>query len=753
MDHPTSATVLDNLAILYRDAGRPEAEEMFKDAAAIRRRILGPDHPHVGLSLQREAEYALGAGRPAEAGVLFGEAAKIAAKTLGENHAQYAIALHGQGVAATATGRPRDAIPLLAQAIEAMRRSVGQEHDNVGLGLVSLSVAYLLSGQLDIAIDTIRKATSVLDRVISRVFRAGSERVRAGFLDKISDDFHLALALISRYRADVPNEVRFAYELLLRRKSLLSETLSVQRDALLGTRYPTLAPLLQGLLDLRRQLAIESLAGPGSLDPADHENRLARLFARRERAEADLSRQIPELWLEERLRNAGIDDVAAAVDAGTALVEFIRIRPRLRGPSTDGWAIGRYLAFVLPGQNPNGLRLLDLGPAEAVDTLIDEFLRSVRTEVSVGGETVADSGTRHVRPTPDDLQQREFDAGDRLSQAIFEPLRSALDGMTRLIVAPDGDLSRIPFEALPNLDGDRLIDTYCFSYVVCGRDCVGGGDALDAATAAVVIADPDFNLAGHNATALSAAEDGLAGTLRKASLAFTPLPETLEEGRLVGEMLGVAPLTRDQATTAAVRKAKSPRVIHFATHGFFLPDQLPGARTEFLLPDTPGQENYFLPETGLLNPLLRSGLALAGANTFLGGGELPQDAGNGLLTAEDIVGLNLTHTDMAVLSACDTGIGVIRSGEGVYGLRRAFAVAGVRTLVLSLWPVGDAAARHLMTQFYNRIINEKEPRAQALRNSMLALKAQDSRPWYWAAFICQGNPGPLLGASDAPPTY
>ena len=147
----------------------------------------------------------------------------------------------------------------------------------------------------------------------------------------------------------------------------------------------------------------------------------------------------------------------------------------------------------------------------------------------------------------------------------------------------------------------------------------------------------------------------------------------------------------------------------------------------------------------LENPLLRSGLALAGANTWNRGETLPPEAEDGLLTAEDVSGMDLLDTELVVLSACDTGLGEVQVGEGVFGLRRTFMLAGARTLVMSLWKVPDQQTQELMADFY-RLLLSGHPRAEALREAQLALKAKYPHPRFWGAFICQGNPGPLQRA-------
>ena len=151
----------------------------------------------------------------------------------------------------------------------------------------------------------------------------------------------------------------------------------------------------------------------------------------------------------------------------------------------------------------------------------------------------------------------------------------------------------------------------------------------------------------------------------------------------------------------------------------------------------------------LENPLLRSGLALAGGNTWLDRRPLPPEAEDGLLTAEDVTGLDLLDTELVVLSACNTGLGEIRTGEGVFGLRRAFVLAGAKTLVMSLWKVPDEQTQRADGGLLPPHAGRRR-RGRGLATAQLALKAKYPEPYYWGAFICQGNPGPLADKIDVP---
>jgi CHAT domain-containing protein len=208
------------------------------------------------------------------------------------------------------------------------------------------------------------------------------------------------------------------------------------------------------------------------------------------------------------------------------------------------------------------------------------------------------------------------------------------------------------------------------------------------------------------------------------------LPGTRAEGEQIAALLQVEPWLEAHVLEARLKEVRSPRLLHLATHGFFLKDQ----------PHDPDSNRWE-------NPLLRSGLLLAGYNTWLARGELPPEAEDGMLTAEDVTGLDLLDTELVVLSACETGLGQIHVGEGVFGLRQAFVLAGAKTLVMSLWKVPDQQTQELMVDFYQRIL-AGQPRAEALRQVQLALKGKYPDPYYWGAFICQGDPSPLSGLRD-----
>jgi CHAT domain-containing protein len=386
----------------------------------------------------------------------------------------------------------------------------------------------------------------------------------------------------------------------------------------------------------------------------------------------------------------------------------------------------------------------------------------------------------------DDTMSAHDVAGSDLRTALFDLLVPALGDRTRLLIAPDGDLARLPFEVLPTADGRHLIDDYQISYLSCGRDMLRlGAETTGQPDDPLVVADPDFDAvqatvarqplrpkAGFWSRLLGrskktpAPEPPVIPTspasrgngrrsrdldLKRSAYRFDRLPGSRSEGERIASMLGVSPWLDAAALEGRLKSAcRSPRILHLATHGFFLPDRPSdldpeGRGLEFNFRDSSGARNAMARLTGPMmeNPMLRSGLALAGANTWLKAGKPPEEAEDGLLTAEDVSGLDLLATELVVHSACETGLGQVHVGEGVFGLRRAFVLAGANTLVMSLWKVPDEPTRELMESFYTRLM-AGEGRSEALREAQLAMKAKYPDPFYWGAFVCQGDPSPIV---------
>ena len=377
----------------------------------------------------------------------------------------------------------------------------------------------------------------------------------------------------------------------------------------------------------------------------------------------------------------------------------------------------RYLVFVLTPGEKRAVTLVDLGSAETVDKAVAAYLKAMS------------SAREGYVPNRRKLDQ---EAGE-LYRLLVLPLEGQLAGRRHLFVSPDGSLELVPFEVLRSQKGEYLIGSYQISYVAAGRDILRF-ERKESASArpaeAVILADPNYDLG------LKSTDPGLveltASPARGAFLtSFSRLPDTRLEADAIENILTqrmritVRDFQGEKAVESALRAVDSPKILHLATHGYFFgkDDAKPGAD---------GAETS--PVTLKDDPMFRSGLALAGVNLSLREGK-----DDGVVSAEKLMGLRLGGTDLVVLSACETGVGEVLNGEGVFGLKRAFILSGARAVILSLWSVPSAETRELMTSFYNLMADGKS-KVEALREAKLEMAKERPNPFYWGAFVLVGDP-------------
>jgi CHAT domain-containing protein len=329
----------------------------------------------------------------------------------------------------------------------------------------------------------------------------------------------------------------------------------------------------------------------------------------------------------------------------------------------------------------------------------------------------------------------------------MEPLRAALGDAKHILVSPDGDLSLVPFEALLDAQGHYLLERYSISYLTTGRDLLRFQVPRKSNGGPILFANPFFGEPGatllaqvsHDnkelAHAIAARRSVTVGD-SLSNMYFAPLAGTAREADAIHSLFPDARLlTGQQATKTALKEIHAPSILHIATHVFFL------GNTDQKKASPGNNATRSSSESSKIeSPLLRSGLALAGANLT----KSNTSSDSGILTALEASNLNLWGTRLVTLSACDTGVGEVKNGEGVYGLRRAFFLAGTESLVMSLWPVSDYVTRELMTQYYGGL-KEGLGRGEALRQAQLAMLKRKGRqhPFYWASFIQAGEWGPL----------
>jgi len=331
-------------------------------------------------------------------------------------------------------------------------------------------------------------------------------------------------------------------------------------------------------------------------------------------------------------------------------------------------------------------------------------------------------------------------AWSRVGDLVLRPLVPQLASRRTWFFSPDGELHRVPFAALARKENGALVrygDAHNIRLLTSARELLQPRQAGDGASqAALVLADPYFEAAPPHAettAATASVRTDWVAPLPEAwrRLRWSRLPGSRGEGVTLRGLLNAQLLTDASATSAALEAARSPSILHVATHGAFLA----AARSQA----TSDQERQQALEGKSRlwdDPMQRAVLVLAGANRS---NRSEQDAG--YFTATKTSLLQLEGTSLVTLSACDSGKGTIELGDGVYGLRRALAVAGAQSSLLSLWKVDDQATRALMESFYLHLRSGKSPE-QALRETQQLMREHPRlewrHPYVWAAFQLYG---------------
>jgi CHAT domain-containing protein len=721
LDHFSMARTFNNLGLVdWREGDYPKAAEHFQRTLALMEKTFGPENPHVMPALGNLGIIAKETGDYERAEALYLRAVAIIEKAYGPHHRQLVVPLESLGILYRDRGDHALAEPFFLRVMEMTAASLGPEHPDVARHLSNLAQLYAASGERSKALKVLQRRTSIEEKYLPLQLAAGSERQKLAFLEPFEGRFDEVITFHVGQAASDAGALDLAATALLQRKGRVLDVMANGLVALRERSADAERTQLDELTEATAQLAALVLGGPQELPLSEHQERIAQLNERRDRLEDELNRR--SIGYFERGDAVTLAAVKAAIPANAVLVEFVVYQPfdpKTAVESTETYGEPRYVAYVIP---PEGdVQWRELGPAGAIDEAVDALRQALR-----------------------DPRRKDVQAISRaLDTQVMEPIRGLLGNPERLMISPDGQLHLMPFEALVDEDGRYLIERHAISYLSSGRDLLRMQVRRPSRGAALLVADPLFGepvlaqLAGDAPVAMS--EPGRRGITMGEGLArvyFGPLTGTAHEARSIKALFPEARiLTRSEATEGSVKRIVAPEILHIATHGFFLGDSVAeggSART--------ADRHAVQAKVEIENPLLRSGLALSGANLRDGGAE------DGILTALEASSLDLWGTKLVTLSACDTGVGEVRNGEGVYGLRRAFFLAGTETLVMSLWPVSDSVTRKMMTEYYSGL-KEGLGRGDALRRAQLTMLSKKSRshPFYWASFIQSGEWASLDG--------
>ena len=711
--HPEHATVTQNLAALYEALDRPDtAEVLYREALEIDLQTLGKQHPSYAVTLNNLAALYQNQGEYAKALPLLEESLAISKALFGEGHPQHTTTLLNLGLLYQDLGNYSLAQERIEQVVALRKRTLGSHHPDYAYSLYSQAVLYHKLGSFDRAEAIFQEAIQLYTRQIRTYFPSLSEKEKSAFYRRIEPVLHALRdfvidRVINNTQTDTETKKELLadfYDLQLITKAILLDASSKIRAAIYNSDDAELIDRYQQWLSSK-----ETLGRLYSLTKEEWEKqqgRVAFLEERTNNLEKELSRRSVAFASDIESKKLTWQDVKRQLLPEEVAIELIRVEKE------DS------LVFYL------ALGITPTSEAPAI-VLLPE------------GQRMENKNLRYYQNSID------FSITDELSYDLYwEPIKPLLLPHTKTIyLAPDGVYNKISLNSLLNCQSKKfLIEEVNIRMLSSTRDLIQR-PSTTANREAYLLGAPDYTLAGQSeeivTTSVAASDPPSTAQVPFANNLHT-LPGTAQEIHRLDELLQehqwmTHTYLEKEAQEEVLKQVSSPRLLHIATHGYFMGD---------LLREEEAHSYGIHLQNIAANPLLRSGLLLAGAETTMRQHQRRQPLNwqqeDGILTAYEAINLNLSGTELVVLSACETGLGEIKNGEGVYGLQRAFLIAGAQSVLMSLWNVSDQATSELMQSFYEQWLGG-EDKFTALRNAQLEMMKKRRSPYYWGAFVIIGK--------------
>ncbi len=704
--NPDYATVLNNLGDFY--VGLMEFEEArpyYQKAISIFSDVFGVQHPLYANALNNLASLNRKTGNFKDAEELYRKTLLIDEQTVGKNHPAYATSLNNLAILYVATKKYEEAENLYLESIKIKKATLGINHPAYAKSINNLALLYMTLDDYSKAEPLFLEAISNQLNQIKTIFPALSEKEREAFYNTLRSDQERFNTFAVLRSLDNPSIIGDMFNNQLTTKALLFNASTKMRNNILGSEDENMINDFGHWRDLREKLA--RLYQLPKIDLMRKQQEMLALEEEVEQLEKSLSLRSSLFARENDRRKRTWIDVRDQLQDHEAAIEIIRFRrykidPEGKSKINKDVNVPEYLNYGFTNEI--------LYAAIIVDKSTKEYPKLVLLENGLDLENRFLSYYKNaIHYVVDDYNSYQ--------QYWSQIDKNLLESTEKVYISPDGVYNKINLNAIRNPDTKNyLIDDLAIIPITSTRELFNPKSMADTKRSAVLMGNPDFIWEGVEPPATGNKEDLLEY--------LDPLPGTDQEVKSINELMlsnkwSSKIYTKEEAREQTIKEIESPRVLHIATHGYFSADVVRSSAS---------------------NDLLNSGLMLAGASnalyykrnqmSFLG-------EEDGILTAYEAMNLNLDQTELVVLSACETGLGTVKNGEGVYGLQRAFKVAGARSIILSLWRVDDRTTQKLLYYFYQGWL-EHQDKQKAFKDAQLKLREEFLYPYYWAAFVMVG---------------
>jgi CHAT domain-containing protein len=663
-----------NLANIYRFQKRyEESEKLYLKAIEIKEKKLGahPDLAHLKTGL---AQLYMEMGKNAEVEKLLLSAIDIYKRKLSNNNPATLSTQQELANFYRFTNNPIKSLDLMLKVVEAKKTIFGESHPNYVQALEDLALAQWQSNKtLDAKLNYKTVINNTLN-YINTFFNSLNDNEKTLYWEKTNTRLQRFYSFAQTNAADT-SLTKQLYNTVINTKGFLLSNSSKIRNIISSSTDESLKTAYKNWLETKENLNQAYQLSKEEL--VQEKVNVDSLKRRADELERELSQKSSLFNESNNEQTVTYTTIQQKLKTGEAALEILELHEYKNGFTGND----KYIALLL---TQNELKLIELGETKSINDAIGEF----RTK------------------TIDQKPENEAYA------STWKTLDEQLTGITKLYLSLDGAYHQLSINALKDGAGKYLVDKYSIQFTGNTKDIISVKQTESESikpTSAFLIGNP---LYGKN---------GVVAQLPGTELEVKNITKLLTTYKVKTTTLYGA-----KATEAKVKDINSPSILHIATHGYFLADLSQLETTKVLGVDVAAAKE---------NPLLRSGVLLANCeNVFDENFHPSPNSENGILTAYEAMSLNLEKTDLVVLSACETGLGSVKQGEGVYGLQRAFLIAGAKSIIMSLWSVSDEATMELMTLFYTNYAKSGN-KQQAFSDAIKQLKIKYKEPFFWSAFV------------------
>jgi len=688
-DHPATANSYNNIGLVYSDMGDcSKALEFFTKALNIAEKVFGKDHPDTAISYNNIGLVYYNMGDYSKALEFLTKALNITEKVLGKDHPNTATSYNSIGFMYNNIRNYPKALEFFTKALEIREKVLGKDHPNTATSYNNIGSVYNDMGDYNKAYNYSKEAYNIFKANRERNFEILSNEQKKKFLEAKKDFLPNLLTNGYSYQQTVDGKETLSqeiYEIFINDKGILLDdenTIAMLKNI---SQDKNLISKIDNLNSLKRAYA--KLAGtmPKSEEVKGYQEKLKALREDIEKAEIEIAKISPKFKQELGIKDLKLSDLTSLLKPNELFVDI-------------GYYDKNYYIFSVDKSGEVKFEKLNDKDSDTVNTTIKEFRADIDKIINA-----TDANSSKVLK-------------ELYSIVITNGIGDRIDKFNSLIISTDGALRLLPFETL--MDGDKyLIESKQIRYTPSAKEFIRTHkfNIKDEGKDITMFSDPNYESKSGKSMEMVADTPNVNKAVQTRSIKNMGTFKRLrgfkkEEEVLQSSFSGVKLFSRENANEENILAVKSPKILHITTHGYFISDE------------------------NITNPMLKSGVALSGANIGI-----KQQTGEGLVNALKLSGLSLDGTDLVVLSACETGLVDVKDTSSVASLPKTFIQAGSKNVLMSLWSVDDNSTVELMKEFYTDTKGNEKKFNEVLRNAKIKMIKEGKHPFYWAAFIMSGE--------------